>query len=236
MNYNIIRELTTICPPGAIINCVDNSKIFCILKQINENKFNIVVENGYILIMHKKFDKQRHFITISSHIDSVYSHCFFCVKDNMLYGTFDNSITNYASLVMMKSIKRRQVVYVFTDNEEVNNSTILNVPLLKNKMFLYNICLDVTPYCFYTHVATVENDVYKLAKINSKKIAFIKPYQSMNDESKCINASGFKSFSFCLTCRFCNNKCHSEEGGTISIENFRQYIKLLKRLIRSVRI
>lgn len=235
MNYDLIKKLTTTCPPGTLLNNQENFKISCIINQINNKKFDVILENGYILITHKHFNNLKPFITISSHVDNVYNNCFCKLENEYLVGTFDNSITNYAIIELLRSIRNKQIVYIFTDNEEINNSTISNVPLLQNKNFLFNICLDVTPYCHFTHVATIENDIFALAQIKNKKIAFIQPYQSMNDESISLQNINIKSFSFCITGNFDCNRCHSEKGGIISLKKYRKYLILLKKLLRNIK-
>lgn len=234
MNYELIKNLTTKCPSGTLINGQDNFKISSIINEIDKSEYNISVENGYILVTNKFFDNQKKFISLSSHIDNVYNNCFCNIDNEFLRGTFDNSLTNYAMLDCIRNLKQKQIIYIFTDNEELNNSTIINVSLLKNNNFLFNVCLDVTPYCHYTHVATIENDYYGLNKIKNKKVAYIQPYQSMNDESNFLQTKNLKSFSFCVTCDFSENRCHSENGGIISIKKYKAYIKMLKKLLNDI--
>ena len=109
-------------------------------------------------------------------MDNVYSACFCKQQNDVLLGTFDNSLTNYVMLLLMKELNKTQIVYIFADNEESDNPDILNVPLFSYKTFLFNICLDVTPYCHYTHICTIENDNFNLAKkITKNGICLLSP-------------------------------------------------------------
>lgn len=232
MNNNLLNQLTTKCPSGTLRGNKENEKIKTIIENIDTSKYKIIIENGYILVSNIHFNSKEKFITISSHVDNVYSACFCKQQNDVLLGTFDNSLTNYVMLLLMKELDKTQIVYIFADNEESDNPDILNVPLFSYKTFLFNICLDVTPYCHYTHICTIENDNFNLAKkikkMANKDVAAISVYQSMNDESSFLNQQNIKSFSFCITCNFANNRCHSEDGGSLSIEKLQKYFEILK--------
>jgi hypothetical protein len=137
----------------------------------------------------------------------------------------------------MQNINLQQVVFIFADGEENGVANILQVYLFKNKKFLFNICLDVTPYCHFTHFATIENDNHNLAKKirKNKGVALIPVYQSKTDESTYLSNNKVKSFSYCLTINFDANRCHSELGGALTCENLDKYYSVLKNFLDNYR-
>lgn len=205
-----------------------------ILSQIDKKNFNIMYKNGYILLALKSFNVNKKFITISSHIDTTYRNVFYREDLDNIYGTLDNSATNFILLKLLQNNTNPQVLFIFTDNEETKICNLLNVEYLYHKNFKHNICLDVTPYCYYTHFATIENDSYKLCPRILKKnkfIANIEVYQSKDDESTILREHNIKSYSFCLTCNFKDNRCHSEAGGVIPKKNIFEYYNTLKKVL-----
>lgn len=233
MNINNLYKLTKNSPSGTLNE--NNEKVRFIIDHVDKTIYDISVEKGLMTIKNKQFCENKRFLTISSHIDTVYENSFVKIDDTKICGTLDNSATNFILLELLNTNINPQIVYFFTDNEELKNSSIQTSPLLRNKKFLYNICLDVTIFCHYTHFATIENDYNKIGrKIKNIGVAQIPLYQCANDETNTINDMGIRGFSFCLPIEFHENRCHSEEGGTISLNKFETYYNFLCEYLKNI--
>ena len=109
-------------------------------------------------------------VVISSHADCVKSITeFFTEKEeNLLKGTFDNSITNTAALLLMeKGSLPSNIVFAFTGDEERNSlgAKALTEFLHSKGKYFFAVVLDVTYEGYAQNMPfTVENDFWYGAK------------------------------------------------------------------------
>lgn len=113
-------------------------------------------------------------VVISSHADCVKAITeFFTEKEeNLLKGTFDNSITNTAALLLMeKGSLPSNVVFAFTGDEERESrgAEALTEFLHDNGKYFFAVVLDVTHEGYAQNMPfTVENDFWYGAKLKYK--------------------------------------------------------------------
>lgn len=200
-------------------------------------------------------------IIVSTHVDCEYNitHCFSKrVENNLLLGTYDNAITNAATLsVMLNDNLHDNVIFAFTGDEEYGStgSTQLVEYLNKNQINVLHIfVLDVTDMAWDIEADyTIENDLWKeemgkriinIAESLPYKWRFvpsepddipeyIKPsviiYQeAAEDESWDYDEHGFSSCSFCLPTL---GDMHSNNGIQARYSALEKYTDTLKELL-----
>lgn len=236
MKINKLAEITLSSPSGSINNDLTKAKINSLLSLISTKKFTITYFEDFFTVAHKDFNVNKKFLTISSHIDTVYEKLFINTDNDIISGTTDNSITNLAAISLIKNLKTTQIVYIFSNKEELSECPFKDLDLFKSKFFMYNICLDVTPFCYHTHFATVENDKFGLGKKLAKTegVAYIEYYQCFTDEAKLLNEINIKGFSYCIAINYPNNNCHNKNGGTLTSSTAQCYYNSLYNFLNNL--
>lgn len=236
MNKKIINDIIEICDKVNLPATNDNEceKKIQVIKNLIDGKFKIKQFENFLLVEPDLINPKGKIKIVSSHIDNVYKKTFLLKNNKTLTGSFDNSITNAILVYYINHQKNNQICYVFTKHEEDTMKGITDVlnyfRNFRDKIF---ICLDVTPYCSYTHVGTIENNKFILIKRKFKKIAKIEWNKCMNDEARILGKMGEKSLSYNIAVKYEDNDCHHISGGTLSDMNLILYYKNLKKVIES---
>ena len=229
---------------GINVLCRDNGKVFT-----DTQRLEVISENlrgsGYASVSGNLFrlyskkpieDFEGKLLLISSHVDCERSitECFSREEtDEILKGTYDNSITNAAILALMMEGKLpEQVVVAFTGDEEEDSrgaAEVTNYLRKKNKKFRA-VTLDVTDVGWNEDVDfTIENNFWgkKMGKLvcniaNDSGYPWlfvpedpddvpdyippdrIYPEEAEADESWEYDEHDVKCFSLCLPCKRSN--------------------------------
>ena len=118
------------------VDSKDDGEIFTNFDRVNAIKsllastdYELIKEGKLFLLYSKAPLEGKEIVLISSHIDSVYNHCF-CQEegDDYFKGTFDNSLTNAAVIYNMLHDKfDENVVVAFTGDEEKDSGGCLEL-------------------------------------------------------------------------------------------------------------
>lgn len=98
----------------------DATRLLAIENMLKGSEYELLYKGNLTMLYSKRppTDGER-VVLVSTHIDTVYSQCFCQEKDNSLYGTFDNSYTNAATIWNMLNGKfADNVIIAFTGDEE----------------------------------------------------------------------------------------------------------------------
>ena len=164
MTYSeLLQQLT--------VESQDNGEVFTrtnrlerIKSLLHESSYELLYAGKLALIYGKKeVTPAKARLLVSSHIDTVYTHCFCEETDTHWKGTFDNSATNTALLQLMLENKiGDHVLIAFTGDEEIESRGAQEVKRWCSQQTWYPsaiLVLDVTNEGWDDSVSfSIEND------------------------------------------------------------------------------
>lgn len=209
-----------------------------ILRLLNEHDAKYI-ENIGIIVPSKKTKK----ITVTSHIDLIkkFNKSFrdspsILIKDNILSGALDNTLTNAILILAIQELRSNgfaeDVEFVFTEGEETGFLGMKEYISRYGKNTFF-INLDVTNdnwECF----GSIEYDhpnfhiCKQIEKTFSKEIGFTT--ERVNDDLCAVISSGGRGFSYCIPSK---NEIHSFNNYTL-IDKIEKYYNGLLFLIKDM--
>lgn len=230
----ILKQINLVCKDDGL-KFIEFQKMNAIIRLLNDYKVNL---NN---LFAEFFVNEKAAIILSSHIDSVYSKTFTFVRNNIIYGTLDNSISNAAIIYLMvnKPELFSNVKVVFTGNEEngFGGAKAYSSYINKNDIV---ITADVT---FNERpIVKIENPSRSLDmkmqkflknKYDREIIDYDTNYSSDETEIYSIFTCNTLSLSIPINPIQANddNWMHSEFGQWVDKKIINQYLKFLEELI-----
>ena len=228
MYEELLRYLTVVSRDnGAEFTVADRRDV--LMQLLSGSDYELVSQTPLSLVYARKDAELEHgSVLISSHIDSVYENCFVEDSDEYWKGTFDNSATN-AALVMLMLTKRlpANVIVAFTGDEELDSRGAMEVTEFivdKGVPVGSIVVLDVTNGGWESEVAfSIENDAlfdiltgYNLIAVarNSGVPFAVRPDAEPDEAADYLKFLGERQyplpiFTLCLPV---GGDMHSEEG------------------------
>ena len=251
--------------------CRDNGKVFTDTQRLDviEEKLRAseyLSEKGNLFRLYSKkpiSEIEGRLLLVSSHVDceAGITECFSREeKDDILKGTYDNSITNTAILaLMMEGYLPEQVIIAFTGDEEKESKGAVEITRYLRKMNrkFWVIVLDVTDFGWKEGADfTIENNFWKkkmgeIVCSVANKTGFhwlfvpedtddipvyipqnrVYPEEAEPDESWEYDEQNIKCFSLCLPV---DGPMHSNEGIITRYSSFAHYVEMLRKLCMSL--
>lgn len=219
--FELLRKINVICR--------DNGKRFThtqrldVISRIAEEAGYISVSDAPLFLMYAKkplAELPRELLVISTHIDCVKKITTFFTErnDGELYGTFDNSITNAAALLLMKKgTLPDNAVIAFTGNEEYGSAGALAVSefLKEAGKTFFAVVLDVTHDGYEQNMPfTVENDLWfgKKAGIYEQSI--------VDGADKASLYWGYVAYSAASVAKLIPNRCRLTDEYGDAVESW----------------
>ncbi|MBO5864671.1 MAG: hypothetical protein J6Q73_01280 [Bacteroidaceae bacterium] len=179
-------------------------------------------------------------LLISSHVDCVYSHCFYTDEGDCLRGTFDNCFTNAAVLwAMINNTLPDNVVVAFTGDEERDSRGARQVVEALGNIGLEvsaALVLDVTNEGWESGASfTLENDLGIDILTGYNIISSLEPFSgkfafkhnALPDESWDYADCGIPSLSLCAPV---GGDLHGDAGVLLCKESALEYCRVLPLL------
>ena len=268
---SLLKEINVLCRDnGREFDKNNSQRIRAIEDNMEDTDYKLTKGELYLLYHKKDLTEYKDdVLLISSHIDCKQpdddeegiTKCFSSqVQDNLLKGTYDNSITNTAILyLMMKDMLPENVIVAFTGDEEENSEGAIKVTKLlkKNGIKFKCIVLDVTDAGWDEQVDfTIENNFWG-KKMGEKAIDIVERYssnwlfvpeeldnvpsyvkgkyvystKSEADESWDYDEENIKCFSLCIPVQ---GNMHSDEGVFARVDSFEKYTEILQILCSNI--
>lgn len=262
----LLKEMNVLCrDDGKQFDKNESQRVEVIKEKLKNSKYNITI--GEIFLLYHKKDLAEYkddVVLVSTHIDCKkpsgdegITICFSkLISDNLLLGTYDNSITNTAILYLMMNDKLPEnVIVAFTGDEEEDS----NGAIKDNNINFKCIVLDVTDAGWDEQVDfTIENNFWgdemgkrvintvKKEKIFSNWVfvpeelnnvpdyvenEFVYHTKSEQDESWDYDEKKVKCFSLCIPVY---GEMHSDDGVFARVENFEKYTEVLQSLASNI--
>lgn len=230
----------------------DNGKEFVITKRVDTIKdilkdcsYSLIYEGKLSLIYAKRKPAQgEKVILISSHIDSLFSHCFCSDEGEYFKGTFDNSYTNAALLWnMLYGDLSDNVVIAFTGDEEVDSRGAIETVCAMGIMqctIAFAIVLDVTEEGWGNAATfTVENDLGLDIFTAHRLVEMLKPYEGKYayvhdaepDESWDYDEYAIPCFTLCVPIK---GDMHGDEGVLLRKNSFLYYQQVMALIANNI--
>lgn len=247
------------------IPCSDNGRLFTRTERI-ERIDELCGGSNYslsdklplaFLWKHRDFNPEQSAILLSSHIDSLYDnyHCSIQEQD-LLLGTFDNSITNAVLVHLMVAKKLPpQVLVAFTGDEEDQSrgaDQIVSALGSSNGVDIrpeFVIVLDVTEEGYKSHSFTIENLFIRKQHKKSDRLRFSNRSSLANhicnifapssiyqikdgdpDESWQYDEHDMNCLAFCLPIKTITSDMHDDDGVYAKIPSVETYATSLSKL------
>ncbi len=264
----LLKDVNVLCRDNGIrFNSDESERIDVIKEKLKGTDYNILQKDLFILCHKKDLTQYGDDTTlISTHIDckksigeAGLSHCFSKrIGDNMLLGTYDNSITNAAVLhLMINNELLDNVIVAFTGDEEEGCNGAQQVTEFLSEFGMNYRCtvLDVT-YEGWDENAdfTIENNFWKdelgkkvisVVENDGSKWLFvpedlknipdyikkenINDEEALEDESWTYDENKVECFSLCLPV---DGDMHKDEGVKARISSFYKYMDILKKICK----
>lgn len=184
MTYSeLLQQLT--------VESQDNGEVFTqtnrlerIKSLLRDSSYELLYAGNLALIYGKKgVTPAKARLLVSSHIDTVYTHCFCEETDTHWKGTFDSSATNTALLQLMLENKiGDHVLIAFTGDEEIESRGAQEVKRWCNQQTWYPsaiLVLDVTMKVGTIPFPSLSRTT--VASISSQPIKLSHPFRSQNN-------------------------------------------------------
>ena len=148
-------------------------RIDVIKDELRDSQYQVIAEKPLFYLYGKRTLQElpEKLVVISTHIDCVDEITDFFtdrIDENIIKGTFDNSVTNYVAIsLMLSGTLPENVIIAFTGDEERNSrgakTLVEYLQLLKKQPLV--ISLDVTPMGFAENLRfTIENNYWSELK------------------------------------------------------------------------
>ena len=216
----------------------DTTRILAIESLLKDSDYELFYKGNLTLLYAKHTPvKGERVVLVSTHIDTVYSHCFCQEKDGFLHGTFDNSYTNAATIWNMLNGKfADNVVIAFTGDEEEDSQGAIETVCVLGRMqctIAFAIVLDVTNEGWEQQAQfSIENDLGIDIFTAHRLVELLKPYNAKYtymhdaepDESWDYDEYGIPCFTLCAPVL---GDMHSDKGVLLRKESFPAYPEIL---------
>lgn len=227
------------------VDCKDNQhtftskeRIYAIQKILDRSSYNLLHEGKLCYIYGKKPIQGESVVLISSHIDCVYDRLF-CrdYSEDLVQGTFDNSLTNACVLKnMLDDVFADNVIVAFTGNEEEDSEgakEVMRIMSKWNTTITTAIVLDITEEGWEKQCPfTIENDlgidifkahrIVELLKQYKEEMEFV--HEAEPDESWEYDENDIPCFSLCVPIL---GDMHSNKGVLVRKGDLPIYCKIM---------
>ena len=259
---SVLKRLSVINRDNGI-KFTNTERLDAIAELLRDGAYERIETGGLFHLYGKKaiMETKRPMIIVSSHVDCEHNitKCFCKLKsEDMLLGTFDNSITNSSIVsIMMKGNLPDNVLIAFTGDEEENGHGAIDLAhfIKKEKLDIISIIvLDVTEEGWETEANfTVENDFWDelfgesvIELINQTGCKWnyvpgepdeIPDYipkeviihvEAYEDESWDYDEENISCFSFCLPTK---GEMHSDDGILARVSSYEKYTEVLEIIL-----
>lgn len=267
-----MNRLSTVLQQVSVL-CRDNGYVFtnterldAISSLLRGSTYQRIEADGLFHMYSRKPVSEIHgpVMVVSSHVDCEYhiTKCFAKFQqDDMLLGTFDNSITNAAIVYLMLAGRLPDCVLIaFTGDEEQSGRGTKDVIrfIRNNKLKVLNVfVLDVTEEGWSSRADfTIENDfwdddfgkkIIDLAERTGFPWKYVPgepdsiPYyipkerivnvEAYEDESWEYDEADIPCFSFCLPTK---GEMHSDDGILARVQSLNRYTEVLERMLNTL--
>ncbi len=231
------------CDNGELFT--DTTRLLAIENLLKESDYELLYRGNLTMLYCKRRPKVgERVVLVSTHIDTVYSHCFAQERDGYLHGTFDNSYSNAATMWNMLNGKfADNVIIAFTGDEEEDSRGAIETVCALGRMqcnIAFAIVLDVTNEGWEQQAPfTIENDLgidiftaHRLVEILSPysgKYAYV--HDAEPDESWDYDEYGIPCFTLCAPVL---GDMHSDEGVLLRKESFPAYPDVLAKVANNI--
>ena len=234
----LVRQVT--------VDCKDNGKHFTVedrLRVIQSlltgSDYRLIHRGELCLLYAKQEVQEQEVILVSSHVDCVYGSLFFEeYSEELLRGTFDNSLTNGCLLhAMLADRLPDHVVVAFTGDEEHDSAGAYEVVDTLRKKACYVLqawVLDVTNEGWTEACPfTLENDLGIDFLMGYRIVTTLAPYlykfvhEAEPDESWDYDEEGIPTCSLCIPVA---GDLHADAGVLVHRSSLPIYCDVLSRL------
>ena len=223
----------------------DTTSLLAIEDMLKGSEYELIYKGNLTMLYGKRQPAEgERVVLVSTHIDTVYSQCFCQEQDGFLYGTFDNSYTNAATIWNMLNGKLADdVIVAFTGDEEKDSQGAIETVCALGRMqcsIAFAIVLDVTNEGWEQQSPfTIENDLGLDIFIAHRLVELLKPYSGKYayihdaepDESWDYDEYGIPCFTLCAPVL---GDMHSDEGVLLRKELFPAYPDVLATVANNI--